>query len=270
MTRKDLVSNLFKKKSFLCVGLDTDIHKIPRHLLQADDPVFEFNKAIIDATQHYCVSYKLNTAFYESMGIKGWQSMIKTINYIPSDQFIIADAKRGDIGNTSTMYAKTFFDKTSSGISVDAVTVNPYMGADSVKPFLEFDSKWGIILAHTSNSGSNDFQLMQEKNESLFERVLRISKTWGSPENTMYVVGATHPETFKQVRNIVPEHFLLVPGIGAQGGSLHDVVVQGINKDIGLLINSSRQIIYASGETDFDKAAGEEAEKLQQEMQHFF
>jgi orotidine-5'-phosphate decarboxylase len=204
------------------------------------------------------------------MGIKGWQSMIKTINYIPSDQFIIADAKRGDIGNTSTMYAKTFFDKTSSGMSVDAVTVNPYMGADSVKPFLEFDSKWAIILAHTSNSGSNDFQLMQEKNESLFERVLRISKTWGSPENTMYVVGATHPETFKQVRNIVPEHFLLVPGIGAQGGSLHDVVLQGINKDIGLLINSSRQIIYASGETDFDKAAGEEAEKLQQEMQHFF
>jgi orotidine-5'-phosphate decarboxylase len=266
MNRTELIHQIRKKKSFLCVGLDTDIQKIPKHLLDTGDAVFAFNKAIIDATQDYCVSYKLNTAFYESLGIAGWQSLIKTINYIPDNLFIIADAKRGDIGNTSMMYAKTFFDKTCSGMSVDAVTVNPYMGEDSVRPFLEFYNKWTIILAHTSNKGSQDFQLMKEQDETLFERVLRVSVNWGNKDNTMYVVGATHPDTFKLVRRIVPEHFLLVPGVGAQGGSLREVVEQGMIQDVGLLINSSRQIIYASSDKDFAVAAQEEAIKMQQQM----
>ncbi len=270
MTRTELINNIRSKKSFLCIGLDTDITKIPKHLLNTNDPVFEFNKAIIDSTKDYCVSYKLNTAFYESFGVSGWQSLINTVNYIPQDQFIIADAKRGDIGNTSTMYAKTFFQKASSGMSVDAVTVNPYMGEDSVKPFIEFKNKWTIILAHTSNSGSKDFQLMNEKNETLFERVLRVSKSWGTIENTMYVVGATHPNTFKKVRSIVPDHFLLVPGVGAQGGSLQEVVKHGMNNDIGLLINSSRKIIYASSNEDFAQAAKMEAMKVHQEMMQLF
>lgn len=269
MTRHELIQQIRQKKSFLCIGLDSDIQKIPKHLLAEEDPLFAFNKSIIDATHHLCVSYKLNTAFYESLGLQGWEALIKTVNYIPEHIFIIADAKRGDIGNTSEMYARTFFDKDSSGMSVDAVTVSPYMGEDSVKPFLRFENKWTIVLAHTSNKGSIDFQLMKEHNECLFERVLRVSQTWGSVDNMMYVVGATHPETFKQVRRIVPNHFLLVPGVGAQGGSLKEVAENGMNDDVGLLINSSRQIIYASPKTDFAEAARSEAEKLQQEMQSY-
>ncbi len=269
MTRSELLEQIQKKKSFLCIGLDTDVQKIPQHIFDDEDPLLAFNKAIIDATHHLCVSYKLNTAFYESLGLRGWKALIDTVNYIPEDIFIIADAKRGDIGNTSEMYARTFFDKDSSGMSVDAVTVSPYMGEDSVKPFLQFENKWAIVLAHTSNNGSRDFQLMKENHECLFERVLRISQTWGSIYNMMYVVGATHPETFKQVRRIVPNHFLLVPGVGAQGGSLKEVVENGMNDNVGLLINSSRQIIYASSGADFAEAAKSEAEKLQQEMQAY-
>ncbi len=266
MNRRELIANIIEKKSFLCIGLDTDITKIPKFLFKKEDPVFEFNKAIIDATQDYCVSYKINTAFYECLGLRGWASLIKTVNYISNRHFIIADAKRGDIGNTASMYAKTFFDRESSGMSVDAVTVNPYMGEDSVKPFLHYRDKWSIILAHTSNPGSRDFQLMKEKEETLFERVLRISMSWGSIDNTMYVVGATQAHTFKTVRNIVPKHFLLVPGIGAQGGSLSEVIRHGMNDEVGLLINSSRQIIYASNDTSYADAARKEAYALQQQM----
>lgn len=263
MTRKELVEQIRKKRSFLCVGLDTDLTKIPPHLLETEDPIFEFNKEIIDATKDFCVAYKPNTAFYECYGPKGWESLRRTIEYIPKDIFIIADAKRGDIGNTSKSYAKTFFDF----LNCDAVTVAPYMGEDSVTPFLEFKDKWVILLALTSNKGAMDFQFMTDlKGEELYKKVLRISSKWGSDENMMYVVGATRAEGIGEVRKIVPDHFFLVPGIGAQGGSLEDVANYGWNSDCGLLVNSSRGIIYASNGLDFAQKAKEEAMKLQESM----
>lgn len=267
MTRAQLIEQIELKKSFLCVGLDTDIKKVPSFLLESDDPVFEFNRQIIDATKDFCVSYKLNTAFYESRGLEGWKSLIRTWQYLPKDCFNIADAKRGDIGNTSEMYANAFFNPDSSGMGFDAVTVAPYMGADSVKPFLGYKDKWTILLALTSNEGSKDFQFLPAGPEArLFEQVLETSKSWGSPENMMYVVGATRGEAFLDIRKHVPDHFLLVPGVGAQGGSLEDVCKYGLNNDCGLLVNSSRGIIYASGGADFARAAATEAEKIQKEM----
>jgi orotidine-5'-phosphate decarboxylase len=267
MNRTQLISEITKKKSFLCVGLDTDITKIPKHLLDTADPVFEFNKAIIDATKDFCVAYKPNIAFYECMGAAGWESLRKTLEYIPNNIFTIADAKRGDIGNTSSMYAKTFFEK----YNFDSVTVAPYMGEDSVTPFLEFKNKWVILLALTSNKGALDFQMdAVGNNERVFEKVLRVSQKWGTHENMMYVVGATRGELFADVRKIVPDHFLLVPGVGAQGGSLEEVCKYGMNNDCGLLVNSSRNILYASGGTDFAERAGEEAAKLQKEMNGLF
>ncbi len=264
MTRQELIGQIKKKNSFLCVGLDTDIKKIPQHLLKAKDPVFEFNKQIIDATVDYCVAYKPNLAFYESLGSKGLESLEKTMEYIPKDIFTIADAKRGDIGNTSNLYARAFFEH----MAFDSVTVAPYMGEDSVLPFLDFNGKWVILLALTSNKGSADFQDLQiEKSSSkLYEEVLRKSKSWGNIENLMFVVGATKAEKLKEIRKIVPDHFLLVPGVGAQGGSLKDVSKFGMNKDCGLLVNSSRAIIYASNGKDFTSKAKEESMKVQQEM----
>lgn len=263
MDRRELIAQIKKKQSFLCVGLDTDIERIPKHLMDSDDPVFEFNKAIIDATKDFCVAYKPNIAFYESMGVDGWKSLQKTLDYIPKDIFTIADAKRGDIGNTSKMYAKAFFEN----MDFDSITVAPYMGRDSVSPFLEYQNKWVILLAATSNVGAEDFQFEEFKNDKkLFELVLERSKKWGDKNNLMYVVGATRPELFLDIRKIVPEHFLLVPGVGAQGGTLEEVAKFGMNKDCGLLINSSRQIIYASTYTDFAEKAAEEAEKIQQKM----
>jgi orotidine-5'-phosphate decarboxylase len=267
MTREELIVQIRIKKSFLTIGLDTDIDKIPTHLFKFDDPVFEFNKQIIDATHHLCVSYKINTAFYESRGLAGWQSLIKTINYIPKDIFTIADAKRGDIGNTSAMYAKAFFDQKSSEMSFDSVTVAPYMGKDSVQPFLDFKNKWVILLALTSNESAKDFQLLSYHDESLFETVIKKSQEWGSIENLMFVVGATKAKAFEEIRAIAPNHFLLVPGVGSQGGSLADVCKYGITKDCGLLVNSSRAIIFASKNEDFASAAKQEAYKLQQEME---
>lgn len=267
MDRKQLIDQIKRKKSFLCVGLDTDIRKIPPFLMDTEDPVFEFNKQIVDATRDFCVAYKLNTAFYESRGVEGWKSLIKICNYIPSDCFTIADAKRGDIGNTSQMYARTFFDKDSSGMSFDSVTVAPYMGADSVTPFLTYPGKWAIILALTSNEGSKDFQtLTTGKDQKLFEAVLLKAAGWGSPENMMFVVGATRGQAFLTIRQHVPGHFLLVPGVGAQGGSLQEVCQYGMNPDCGLLVNSSRAIIYASSDTDFAMAAAREAGKVQSQM----
>jgi orotidine-5'-phosphate decarboxylase len=267
MTKQELVGQIFSKKSFLCVGLDTDITKIPKHLLDFSDPIFEFNKRIIDATKDYCVAYKPNIAFYEAAGVKGWESLQKTLEYIPKDCFTIADAKRGDIGNTSSLYARAFFDKESSGLDFDSVTVAPYMGADSVLPFLEFKNKWVILLALTSNKGSEDFQF-SELNEGgrLFEKVLETSKKWGNDQNLMYVVGATQAESLTEIRKIIPDSFLLIPGVGAQGGSLAEVCKYGLNKDCGLLVNSSRAIIYASSGEDFAERAAEEAKKVQQEM----
>ncbi len=266
MTKQQLFEQIQKKQSFLCVGLDSDIKKIPEHLLDTDDPLYTFNKAIIDTTAPYCVAYKPNLAFYESMGVKGWLSFEKTVAYIRQrypKHFIIADAKRGDIGNTSEMYARSFFDQ----IKLDAVTVAPYMGADSVKPFLLYPERWVILLALTSNEGSRDFQLStDEKGERLFEKVLRISREWADDEQIMYVVGATRGQLFEDVRKIIPDHFLLVPGVGAQGGSLEEVCRHGMNRQCGLLVNSSRGIIYASHDEDYAKAAGEEAHMLQQEM----
>ncbi|MDD4630642.1 MAG: orotidine-5'-phosphate decarboxylase [Proteiniphilum sp.] len=266
MTKQQLFEQIQKKQSFLCVGLDSDIKKIPEHLLDNDDPLYTFNKAIIDTTAPYCVAYKPNLAFYESMGVKGWLSFEKTVAYIRQrypQHFIIADAKRGDIGNTSEMYARSFFDH----IKLDAVTVAPYMGADSVKPFLLYPERWVILLALTSNEGSRDFQLStDEKGERLFEKVLRISREWADDEQIMYVVGATRGQLFEDVRKIIPDHFLLVPGVGAQGGSLEEVCRHGMNRQCGLLVNSSRGIIYASHDEDYAKAAGEEAHMLQQEM----
>jgi orotidine-5'-phosphate decarboxylase len=267
MTRKQLIEQIKAKRSFLCVGLDTDINKIPEFLLDSEDPIFEFNKQIIDATSDLCVAYKPNTAFYESRGIKGWQSLIKTWQYLPKSCLSIADAKRGDIGNTSDMYAKAFFDSESSGMSFDAITVAPYMGSDSVKPFLQFENKWTILLALTSNAGSQDFQLFSGEGERLFENVIQKANTWGSPENLMYVVGATRGESFLEIRKVAPDNFLLVPGVGAQGGNLQDVCKYGMNADCGLLVNASRSIIYASKGKDFAEKAREEALKIQQEMQ---
>ena len=266
MNRQQLINEIFTKKTFLCVGLDTDINKIPAHLKNEDDPIFAFNKAIIDATAPYCVAYKPNLAFYECHGLKGMSAFEKTIQYIKENHpnhFIIADAKRGDIGNTSKMYAQTFFEE----YNLDSVTVAPYMGEDSVKPFLEYDRKWVILLALTSNKGSHDFQLTEDKQgERLFEKVLKKSQEWGTTENLMYVVGATQGKMFEDIRRIAPEHFLLVPGVGAQGGSLQEVCKYGMTKDCGLLVNSSRGIIYASTDTDFAEVAAVKAKELQEEM----
>ena len=266
MTTVQLIEQIRLKKSFLCIGLDVDLTKIPSHLLATDDPIFEFNKAIIDATQDICVSYKPNTAFYEAYGIKGWQSLQKTINYLNTNYpniFSIADAKRGDIGNTSTMYAKAFFED----LNFDSVTVAPYMGKDSVEPFLAFENKHTIMLALTSNEGAFDFQTLETNGKELYKTVLETSKNWKNSENLMYVVGATKAEYFTEIRKIVPNSFLLVPGVGAQGGSLAEVCKYGMNENVGLLINSSRGIIYASNGTNFAEKAREEALKLQVEME---
>lgn len=266
MNRQQLIHQIFTKKTFLCVGLDTDISKIPEHLKNETDPIFAFNKAIIDATAPYCVAYKPNLAFYESYGLKGMMAFEKTIQYLKDHyptHFIIADAKRGDIGNTSKMYAQTFFEE----YDLDSVTVAPYMGEDSVKPFLEYNGKWVILLALTSNKGSHDFQLTEDKSgERLFEKVLKKSQEWGTPENLMYVVGATQGRMFEDIRRIAPEHFLLVPGVGAQGGSLQEVCKYGMTKDCGLLVNSSRGIIYAGKGTDFAEAAARKAREMREEM----
>lgn len=280
MTRTELFNNIKKKKSFLCVGLDSDITKIPQHLLKTEDPIFEFNKQIIDATKDYCVSYKPNMAFYETEGAKGWISLEKTIKYINQtcpDIFTIADAKRGDIGNTSKMYAKAFLET----LNFDSITVAPYMGEDSVTPFLEYKNKWVILLALTSNSGASDFQTKKvnakldvtlsvvegQYSEFLYQQVLTKSKSWSTPDNMMYVVGATKAEMLSDIRKIVPESFLLVPGVGAQGGSLSDVAKYGMNQQCGLLVNSSRGIIYAGSGENFAEKAREEAAKLQNEME---
>ena len=263
MNRQELISQIKQKQSFLCIGLDTDIKKIPTYLLELEDPIFEFNKQIIDATKDLCVAYKPNIAFYESMGPKGWVSLQKTLDYIPNNIFTIADAKRGDIGNTSNMYARTFFEN----MNFDSVTVAPYMGEDSITPFLEFEDKWIVVLALTSNKGGLDFQKIESKDgKKLFQQVLEISKSWGTDENMMFVVGATRSEELSEIRAVVPSHFLLVPGVGAQGGNLKDVTKYGMNKDCGLLVNSSRGIIYAGSGADFAEKAKVEAKKLQQEM----
>jgi len=265
MTNDQLISEIRKKKSFLCIGLDVDLNKIPKHLLAEEDSIFAFNKAIIDATHHLAVAYKPNTAFYEAYGIKGWKALEKTINYLNENYpeiFTIADAKRGDIGNTSSMYAKAFFED----LGFDSVTVAPYMGKDSVEPFLSFKDKHTIMLALTSNKGAFDFQTQIVDDEELYKKVLKTSKTWENSEQLMYVVGATKAEYFKEIRNIVPNSFLLVPGVGAQGGNLQDVCKYGMNKDVGLLINSSRGIIYASNGNDFAEKAAKEAHNLQQQM----
>ena len=266
MTREELIQQIFTKKTFLCVGLDTDIKKIPEHLLKEEDPIFAFNNAIIDATAPYCVAYKPNLAFYESMGVKGWISFEKTIAYLNENypqHFIIADAKRGDIGNTSAMYARTFFEE----MNLDALTVAPYMGEDSVTPFLQYEGKWVILLALTSNKGSHDFQLTTDsEGERLFEKVLKKSQEWGNKDNMMYVVGATQGKMFEDIRKVAPDHFLLVPGIGAQGGSLEEVCKYGWNDHCGLIVNSSRAIIYADATERFAEVAGEKAKEVQLQM----
>ena len=267
MTRKELFENIKRKRSFLCVGLDTDIKKIPQHLLSEEEPIFAFNKAIIDATAQYCVAYKPNLAFYESLGVEGWIAFEKTVKYIQANypyMFIIADAKRGDIGNTSEMYARSFFDH----LNIDSVTVAPYMGEDSVKPFLGYEGKWVILLALTSNKGSHDFQMIKDtEGEQLFERVMRTAQTWATPDEMMFVVGATQGERFTDVRKVAPKSFLLVPGVGAQGGSLQDVCKYGMIEDCGLLVNSSRGVIYVSKGEDFAEAAAKAAEEVQKEME---
>lgn len=266
MNRKQLVEHIFTKKTFLCVGLDTDLNKVPAFILKNEDPIFTFNKRIIDATAPYCIAYKPNLAFYECYGLKGMHAFEKTIQYLKSNypnHFIIADAKRGDIGNTSRMYAQTFFGE----YDIDSVTVAPYMGEDSVKPFLEYDNKWVVLLALTSNKGSKDFQFLEDKKGTrLFEHVLTKSQEWGTPDNLMYVVGATQGRLFENIRRFVPDNFLLVPGVGAQGGSLQEVCKYGMTKNCGLLVNSSRGIIYAGHDKDFAKAAAQKAKELQQEM----
>ncbi|MFH0896164.1 MAG: orotidine-5'-phosphate decarboxylase [Bacteroidota bacterium] len=269
MNREQLINTIRKKKSFLCVGLDSDILKIPKHLLEKEDPIFEFNKAIIDATHKYCVAYKPNFAFYESMGSLGWQSLEKTVAYIREnvrDVFLIADAKRGDIGNTSKLYARAVFEKDK--LDFDAITVAPYMGSDSVQPFLDYPNKWVIILALTSNQGASDFQLLQTENKHcLYEDVLTKTRDWGNEGNIMYVVGATKASMLNSVRNIVPNHFLLVPGVGAQGGSLSEVAKFGMTKECGLIVNSSRDILYAGKAEDFAVKAAEETQSLQEVME---
>ncbi len=266
-SRQQLIGQIKQKKSFLCVGLDSDIDKIPEHLLSHADPVFEFNKQIIDATRDLCVSYKPNAAFYESRGVAGLQSLVKTWEYLPKECLNIIDAKRGDIGNTSDMYAKTFFDEASSGMSFDAITVAPYMGKDSVISYLKYDGKWVILLALTSNESSKDFQFLPVGDSYLFEEVIKKANAWAGADRMMYVVGATRGEAFLDIRKHAPDHFLLVPGVGAQGGSLEDVCKYGMNKDCGLLVNSSRSIIFASSGKDFAEAARAEALKIQQEME---
>jgi len=266
MNRQELIDQIKLKRSFLCVGLDTDPKKMPQCVFDLHDPVFEFNKAIIDATAAYCVAYKPNLAFYEAYGLKGMESFVKTCKYLKEHHphhLIIADAKRGDIGNTSQMYARTFFEE----YDVDALTVAPYMGEDSVRPFLEYDGRWVVMLALTSNKGSHDFQMTADtQGERLFERVLRVSQQWGTPDNMMYVVGATQGRMFEDVRKVAPQHFLLVPGVGAQGGSLEEVCRYGMNDDCGLLVNSSRGIIYACSDDHFAEVAGNKACELQQQM----
>ena len=295
MTKQQLFEQITQKNSYLCVGLDTDIKKIPSHLLKEKDPIFEFNRQIIDATAKFAVAYKPNIAFYEALGAKGWESLQRTIEYIPKECFTIADAKRGDIGNTSGLYARTFFDKSSSGLDFDSVTVAPYMGSDSVMPFLEFEGKWVILLALTSNAGGDDFQNLQVHNtqssvhspqssvqslqqpitskqysiNSLYEQVILTSQKWSDCERMMYVVGATRADKLLKIRELAPEYFLLVPGVGAQGGSLEEVSKYGMNKQCGLLVNSSRAIIYASSGEDFAQVAAKEAKKVQQEMEKY-
>lgn len=262
MTRTELFEQIKLKQSFLCVGLDTDINKIPKHLLDREDPIFEFNKQIIDATKEFAIGYKPNIAFYEAMGATGWKSLEKTIEYIPKDIFTIADAKRGDIGNTSSLYARAFFEN----MNFDSVTVAPYMGIDSVSPFLQFENKWVILLAVTSNEGGKDFQFLETEGKPLYKHVLSKSSQWGSPNNLMYVVGATRPEYLSEIREIIPDHFLLVPGIGAQGGDLEAVCKYGMNSTCGLIVNSARGIIYKSNGVNFAEAAHSEAELLQKQM----
>lgn len=269
MTKQQLFEQITQKNSYLCVGLDTDIKKIPSHLLKEKDPVFEFNRQIIDATAEFAVAYKPNIAFYEALGAKGWESLQRTIEYIPQECFTIADAKRGDIGNTSGLYARTFFDKSSSGLDFDSVTVAPYMGSDSVMPFLDFEGKWVILLALTSNTGGDDFQQLSVGDKQLFEQVILTSQKWADSERMMYVVGATKADKLLKIRELAPEHFLLVPGVGAQGGSLEEVSKYGMNKQCGLLVNSSRAIIYASSGEDFAKVAAKEAKIVQQEMKKY-
>ncbi len=266
-TKQQLTDQIRQKKSFLCIGLDTDPQKIPSFLNDFPNPVMEFNRRIIDATHDLCIAYKPNTAFYECYGAKGWQNLIDTCNYIPNNVFKIADAKRGDLGNTGQMYAKAFFDKQSSEMEFDAVTVAPYMGSDSVMPFLHYQNKWAILLALTSNESHHDFQVFDDGKEVLYEQVLRKSQNWGTAEQMMYVVGATRGEAFLKVRKIVPEHFLLVPGIGAQGGQLQEVCKFGMNASCGLILNASRSIIYASSGPDFAEAARAEALKMQLAME---
>ena len=281
MTRQELVDQIFSKQTYLCVGLDSDIEKIPQHLLSSPDPVFEFNKQIIDATKDLCVSYKINTAFYEARGAKGWESMEKTVNYIPKEHFKIADAKRGDIGNTSSQYAKAFFET----LNFDAITVAPYMGEDSVKPFLEHQNKWAIVLGLTSNPGSADFELqklvvkqeylegemhvVKETSEFLYEAVLGKTAKWGETGNLMFVIGATQPNEFENIRKLIPQHFFLVPGVGTQGGSLKEISEKAMTEDCGILVNVSRAIIYASDQKDFADQAKKIAKNYQSEMQSY-
>ncbi len=273
MTRQQLVEQIFKKRSYLCVGLDTDITKIPKHLLSEPDPIFTFNKAIIDATNDLCVAYKINTAFYEALGVKGWEAMEKTIRYIGNDHFKIADAKRGDIGNTSDQYAKAFFEI----LPFDSITVAPYMGKDSVQPFLRFYGKWAIVLGLTSNKGAEDFEMKKMAPEDtrygildlLYEKVLKTVSTWGTPENLMFVVGATQPDEFIHIRKLTPDHFYLVPGVGAQGGSLKEISEKAMIKDCGILVNASRAIIYASEKENFAEEARAIAHQYQFEMKDY-
>ena len=265
MTREQLVQNIRNKRSVLCVGLDTDIDKIPKYLHRHDDPVFEFNKAIIDTTRDHTVAYKINTAFYEAQGLQGWTSLEKTLQYIPSDIFTIADAKRGDIGNTATQYAKTFFNT----YPFNSITVAPYMGQDSVTPFLAFENKWAIVLGLTSNDGSKDFQLLQAGDEKLYETVLRKAAGWGTRDNMMFVIGATQQDLLKHVRGLLPQHFFLIPGVGAQGGDVATVCTNAMNDDAGILINVSRAIIYAGAGEDFAVMAGQAAALYQKEMEQY-
>ena len=262
MNRYQLIKQVKEKKSFLCVGLDTDITKIPKHLQSHSNAIFEFNKAIIDATKDHCVAYKINTAFYEALGLRGWEAMEQTVNYIPSTHFKIADAKRGDIGNTSSQYAKAFFET----LNFDSITVAPYMGEDSIRPFMEYEEKFVIVLGLTSNKGANDFELQKMGDEFLYEKVLRTVSAWGTPENLMFVVGATQASELINIRKIIPDHFLLVPGVGFQGGSLKEVSEYGMNKDCGLLVNASRAVIYASGTENFAEDAKIIAQQYQTEM----
>ncbi|MEO8582208.1 MAG: orotidine-5'-phosphate decarboxylase [Flavitalea sp.] len=265
MTREQLISEIKAKGSYLCVGLDSDIEKIPPHLLSKPDPQFSFNKQIIDATLEHCVAYKINTAFYESLGPKGWESLQKTVQYIPPTHFTIADAKRGDIGNTANQYAKAFF-KT---LNFDAVTVAPYMGADSIVPFMKYEGKWTILLGLTSNPGAEDFEMLNTGKHRLYEEVMKKAAGWGNTGNLMFVIGATRADVFSEIRKTYPDHFFLVPGVGAQGGSLKEISAKGLNTDAGLLVNASRTIIFASSTTDFAAAAAKEANSYHNEMRHY-